>query len=226
MEHLIIAIDGPAGSGKSTISRLLAKRLGIQYLDTGAMYRSVALWLKEQDIDIDDEEALNRAIKSVFIEFKNQRVLLNGRDISDLIRTPEIDMLASNVSKIACIRQRLTGLQRKIGQNMPIVAEGRDMGTVVFPDAHFKFFITATPEERAKRRQKQLAIKGETVLYETILYQIKKRDKLDSERKIAPLMPAKNAIIIDTTDKDIEEVLHQILDYIKVYKNGCKGDLL
>ncbi len=211
----VIAIDGPAGAGKSTIAKLLAKRLGLQYLDTGAMYRAVALAVKEASISPEDEAKIERLLPTLTIDLDGERVFLNGRDVSHLIRTPEIDLLASAVSRLGAVRRYLNQLQREFPSKKGIVAEGRDMGTVVFPDSPYKFFLTATPEERAKRRKKQLEMQGENVLYETILKQIKKRDKQDSDRAIAPLRQAEDAQLIDTTGKTIDEILDEIIRRIK-----------
>ncbi|OCC14927.1 Cytidylate kinase [Dissulfuribacter thermophilus] len=207
----VIAIDGPAGSGKSTIARLLAERLDFQYLDTGAMYRAVALAVHRKNLDPNDEESVRKLLPTLSIDLRGDRTFLNAEDVSHLIRTPEIDLLASTVSKLPCVREFLTKLQRDFAEGRDIVAEGRDMGTVVFPEAPYKFFLTASPEERARRRKKQLETQGEKVLYETILYQIKSRDKQDSGRSIAPLKVAKNAVVVDTTGKTIEEVLTEII---------------
>ena len=211
----VIAIDGPAGAGKSTIAKLLAKRLRYQYLDTGAMYRAVALAVKEAGISTEDEGAIAALLPTLSIELDEERVILNGRDISNSIRTPQMDLLSSTISKKAAVRAFLTGLQRAFARQQNLVAEGRDMGTVVFPETPFKFFLTATPEERAKRRKKQLEMQGENVLYETILEQIKTRDKQDSERSLAPLKRAQDAKLIDTTGKNIQEILDEIIRSIK-----------
>ena len=211
----VIAIDGPAGAGKSTVARLLAKRLGFQYLDTGAMYRAVALALKEAGIPLENEDGIASLLASIAIELRDERIYLNGRDVSKAIRTPEMDLLASLVAQNETIRQFLTGLQRDFGRSRDIVAEGRDMGTVVFPETPFKFFLTATPEERAKRRKKQLEMQGKNVLYEIILKQIKKRDKQDSERSLAPLKQAPDAKLIDTTGRNVEAVIDEIVRSIK-----------
>ena len=211
----VIAIDGPAGAGKSTVARLLAKRLGFQYLDTGAMYRAVALALKEAGISLENEDEIASLLASISIELRDERIYLNGRDVSKAIRTPEMDLLASLVAQNETVRRFLTGLQRDFGRSKDIVAEGRDMGTVVFPETPFKFFLTATPEERAKRRKKQLEMQGENVLCEIILKQIKKRDKQDSERSLAPLKQALDAELIDTTGKNVETVIDKIVRSIK-----------
>lgn len=211
----VIAIDGPAGAGKSTIAKLLAERLGFQYLDTGAMYRAVALAIKEANIPPEDEKEVEKLLSEITLDLDGERIILNGRDVSNLIRTQEIDLLSSAVSRLEVVRKHLTRLQREFASKRDVVAEGRDMGTVVFPDSPYKFFLTATAQERARRRKKQLEMRGENVLYEIILKQIKKRDEQDSGRAIAPLRQAEDAEAIDTTGKTIEEILDEIIRRIK-----------
>ena len=210
----VITIDGPAGAGKSTVARILAKRLGYQYLDTGAMYRAVALAVKRAKIAPEEEERVEGLLKGIRIDLHGDSVFLNGEDVSNLIRDPEIDLLASRVSRIRPVREFLTGLQRAFSQGKAIVAEGRDMGTVVFPDAPYKFFLTASPEERARRRKRQLEMQGKDVSYEAILLQIRERDEADSKRAIAPLQMAPDATLVDTTQLEIEDVIEKILRVI------------
>jgi len=213
---VIITIDGPAGAGKSSISKALAEKLGLTYLDSGAMYRALALYMLEKGVDINDEAQVNKHLKEVKIDFDNGSVRLDSTDVSHLIRTPEIDAASSAVSRFKAVRQRLTELQKKIGEKGGVVAEGRDMGTVVFPEADFKFFLTASPEERARRRMAQLERKNKNIIkHEIILHQIKNRDKADTMREIAPLRPANDAIIIDSTNLTFDEVLNKILNIIK-----------
>ncbi len=211
---LIITIDGPAGAGKSTISKKVAKRLGFLYLDTGAMYRACALFMKKQCIPLDDEDKVSYMLKDFSIDFCKGCVFLNGKDVSLQIRTPEIDKAASQVSRIQAVRDKLSFLQKKIASDTDTVVEGRDMGTVVFPDADLKIFLTASPEERARRRQKQLAEQGNIISFDIILQQIKKRDKADTERSIAPLKPAKDAKIIDSSDMTADEVVEEIIKFL------------
>lgn len=210
---MIIAIDGPAGSGKSTVAKLVAKKLGFFYLDTGAMYRAVAYKMKKENLS---EKELIEKLGSIDLRLldtdKGIKVILDGEDITGKIRTEEIGKLASQIAKIPEIREKLVQLQRKIAlEAKNAVLEGRDIGTVVFPDAELKIFMTASPEERAKRRYLQLKEKGENPNYEDILRSVLERDKADMERKIAPLKPAKDAIVIDTTNKTIEEVVNIIV---------------
>jgi len=219
-KNYIITIDGPVGSGKSTIGRLLAGRKGLVYLDTGAMYRAVALEAQCKGVDPASEKALQILCAQVDISFKQeqdgQRVFLLGRDVTDQIRTPEISMLASRISAVKAVREEMVKLQRQIGQKGGIVVDGRDAGTVIFPHARFKFYMDATIEIRAERRYKEFVDKNIKVSYNGIFQDIKKRDHDDSSRKIAPLKPAEDALIIDTTEMTIEEVLDRISREIEV----------
>ncbi len=211
----IVTIDGPAGAGKSTISRMVARRLKYHRLDTGAMYRAVAWLLKEEGASLSDMDTVSRICRECRIRFDGEHIFINQRDVTNLIRSPEMDMLASRVSSIPVVRERLAGMQKEIGLKGRCVAEGRDMGTVVFPEADYKFFLTATAEERARRRKKQLEIAGEIVLYEIILKQIIERDKADSSRAMSPLKPADDAILLDSTSFSPAEVVDFILAEIK-----------
>ncbi|MCD6261449.1 MAG: (d)CMP kinase [Deltaproteobacteria bacterium] len=214
----VITIDGPAGSGKSTVSRLLAERLGYVYLDTGAMYRAVALVAKENDISVDDEAEMGRLCRFIDLSFNLDqdppRLFYNGADISKRIRTPEIDMLASNVSAVKTVRYEMRRLQRQIAKDIDVVAEGRDMGTEVFPSAMYKFFLTASIDVRSKRRYAERLNRGETVSLEDVKKEMEKRDSQDQMRAVAPLRPAEDAKIIDssllTPDKVIEEMIRYI----------------
>lgn len=218
---IVVAIDGPSGVGKSTISRELASRLGFTYLDTGAMYRAVALFFQRSAIDLEDNDMVKDALERITIELYPARskdedvmVRLNGEEVGQLIRTPEISMLASRVSAHPSVRAKLTLMQQRLGKDGTVVAEGRDTGTVVFPDAKYKFFLDATPEERANRRVLQLRARGEQVNEKKLLEQTIKRDKDDSERQIAPLKKAEDAIYIDTTSISETQVLEKIAAFI------------
>ncbi|MFO7605534.1 MAG: (d)CMP kinase [Desulfurivibrionaceae bacterium] len=207
----IVTIDGPSGAGKSTISQRLAARLGYAYLDTGAMYRAVGLKIERTGIDCDDGTVLSRLLDSIDLQLSavggETRVILDGQDVSEAIRTPEISMAASRVSALPSVRAKLTSLQRAIGGNGGVVAEGRDMGTVVFPEAAWKFFLDATPEERSRRRVLQLKEQGQQVDEQETLTQIIERDRADSSRALAPLKPASDAVVIDSSRMTIEEVV-------------------
>ncbi|UCD65895.1 MAG: (d)CMP kinase, partial [Deltaproteobacteria bacterium] len=219
----IITIDGPSGAGKSTISKLLAAKLQYTYLDTGAMYRVVGLQVERSGLDLQTENAKERLtglLDSLEMtlasgeEGQETRAFLNGEDVSDAIRTPEMAMIASRVSAEPEVRKKLTEMQREIGSKGAIVAEGRDMGTIVFPDAKYKFFLDAAPEERARRRQKQLLEKGKKVEYEELLTQIQKRDRDDSSRSLAPLQPAEDAVVIDSSEMNIDEVVSFMMNAV------------
>ncbi len=210
----IVTIDGPSGSGKSTISRLLAKKLQFAFLDTGAMYRAVGLKIKEVGVDLADQVALQKILHALDLTLEpgdaDTKVLLDGTDVSLAIRTAEMGMVASKVSALGAVRQKLTDLQQKIGSKGAVVAEGRDMGTVVFPCARYKFFLSASPEERARRRTLQLEEQGMPSEYEQILGQIKQRDHDDRTRELAPLKPADDANIVDSSEMTIA----QVVDYM------------
>jgi cytidylate kinase len=212
----VVTIDGPSGAGKSTISRGLAAKLHFTYLDTGAMYRAVGLALTRQGIDLADTPALRKCLDGIELTLApngddDVRVLLNGEDVSQAIRTPEMGLIASRVSADPLVREKLTALQRQLGEKGGIVAEGRDMGTVVFPEAACKFFLDASAEVRARRRQNQMAEKGQSVDYQEILDQISKRDYDDSRRALAPLRPAADAIIVDSSSMGPEAVIDYML---------------
>jgi cytidylate kinase len=219
----IVTIDGPSGAGKSTISKLLAARLHYTYLDTGAMYRVVGLQVERSGLDLEAGDAREKLVHLLDTldltlapgeEGQETRAFLHGEDVSQAIRTPEIAMVASRVSAEPEVRRKLTEMQRTIGNKGAIVAEGRDMGTVVFPQARHKFFLDASPEERARRRQKQLQEKGQKVNYAELLAQIQKRDRDDSSRSLAPLKPAADAIVIDSSQMSIDEVVSFMLQSI------------
>lgn len=218
-DKLNIAIDGPAGSGKSTVSKILSRRLDILYLDTGAMYRACALACVNCGIDCRDENAVESIVDSINIdvkyENKAQRTYLNGKDVSTLIRTPEISMLASVVSAHGCIRTKMVELQRKIAAENSCVLDGRDIGTNVLPNAKFKFFLTASPEIRAKRRLSENEVKGFKQSFDDVLKEIKMRDEQDTNRKIAPLLKAEDAKEINTDSLSEEEVADAICGEIQ-----------
>ncbi len=214
-----IAIDGPSGSGKSTLAKGAAEKLGIMYLDTGAMYRTCALCAIKSGIDPKDEEAVKDMLGSMDLKIKFedgiQHMLLNGEDVTGSIRTPEVSMAASAISALPVIRTAMVDMQRKIAADQSFVVDGRDIGSVVLPDARYKFFLTASSEARAKRRCLELEQKGTIQAYEDVLKDIIQRDKQDSERAASPLVKVDDAILIDTSDIGIEETLELLLSYIK-----------
>lgn len=214
----IIAIDGPSGAGKSTVSQRVAKKLGYLYLDTGAMYRACALKAIQLGMDLDNLGCAEKLAQNLEIELRKNndqlQVLLDGKEVSREIRTPEMGMNASKISQHLPVRKKLWELQRKMAEKGGIVAEGRDMATVVFPDADFKFYLTASPEVRAKRRYQELLEKGHQVNFEEILKEVRNRDEQDSKRKLAPLKKADDAIEIDTSGLNIDQVVDKIIGKI------------
>ena len=216
MSTINIAIDGPAGAGKSTIAKMVSARLGYIYVDTGALYRTVALYITENNIpDEDIEKSLENADVSLRFVDGVQRVFLGDRDVSDLIRTPEISMAASRTSAIPAVRAYLFETQQKIAHENNILMDGRDIGTVVLPNADVKIFLTASAEERANRRYKELAEKPECPSYEDILKDIVQRDYQDMHREIAPLKQADDAVLVDTTKLSLDESAEAIVNVIK-----------
>lgn len=212
---MIVTIDGPAGSGKSTVARLLAARLGFDYLDTGAMYRAVALALARRGVAFADLPAVDAALPDVHIELPPGRVLLNGEDVSAAIRTPETSQGASKVAVIPAVRRFLAAEQRRIATGRSIVCEGRDQGTFVFPDAGCKFFLNADPRVRAERRHCELAAKGERVTVEEVLAAQEERDARDAQRDLAPMRPAADAVILDTTHLTPDAVLSELEEIVR-----------
>lgn len=214
----VVAIDGPAGSGKGTITKLVAKKLNLVNVDTGAMYRCVALKALRNDIDSTEIKKIEELLSDITIEIKregeNQIIFLDGEDVSNQIRTPEVDACVAKFAALACVRNKVTPLQRKMGERQDIIMEGRDIGTTVFPNADVKIYLDASVEERANRRYKQDLEKGMKVTYEEILESIKKRHKLETEREIAPLVQAEDAIYIDSSNMTIEEVANKVVEIV------------
>jgi CMP/dCMP kinase len=214
-KKIIITIDGPAGSGKSTVARQLAQRLGVRFLDTGAMYRGVALAVVRAGISEGDQEAVATIAADVQIDFKEENLLLNGKDASQDIRTPEVTAVSSIVAAYPAIRSRMVELQRSIGAIGSMVTEGRDQGTIVFPNADHKFFITASLETRSRRRQRELSSNGANLKLSVVREQLRQRDDRDEQRAHAPMKPAKNAIIVDTSEMNIGDVVQYLCTTIE-----------
>lgn len=214
-----IAIDGPAGAGKSTVARGAAKKLGYIYVDTGALYRTVALYVLQNGRNVHDPERVKAALSDIRIELRFvggvQRVYLNGQDVSEEIRTPEVSMGASAVAALPCVREFLFEQQRRIAREKDCIMDGRDIGTVVLPDAQVKVFLTASAEERARRRHRELVEKGEDVPFEEVLRDVQERDYNDSHRAVAPLKQAKDAMLLDTTGMTLEESVNRLIQCIK-----------
>lgn len=216
---LKIALDGPSGSGKSTIAKRLSKELDILYLDTGAMYRATALKALKLNVDTFDEKGVSSFINDLNLEIKyengSQQTYLDGENVSDKIREPQVSMAASNISRLKCVRLKMVEMQRKIASSTSCVLDGRDIGSYVLPDADYKFYITASVEVRAQRRFKELTEKGFNVDFEALKKEIEQRDYNDSHRDFAPLVKAKDAIFIDTSDMDIDGVVNAVMSHIK-----------
>lgn len=215
MSNIItIAVDGPSGAGKSTVAKAVAKKMNIDYIDTGAMYRAVGYKMIQEGVALDDVEALAKMLETTDIDFANGNIMLDGININGLIRTPEISKQASDCSALQIVREKLVDLQRKMGQTKSVIMDGRDIGTNVFPNADYKFYITASAEERANRRYKELIEKGQDVVYEDVLKDIIQRDHNDSTRKLNPLKKADDAIELDTTVMTIDEVVNFVCEEI------------
>ncbi|HJU63594.1 MAG TPA: (d)CMP kinase [Candidatus Binatia bacterium] len=219
MSALIIAIDGPSAAGKSTLAKRLAKELGFTYLDTGAMYRALALKVLREGIDIGNDEMLTELIGRTVIDLLEDEgklhVLLDGEDVSELIRTPEVSQMASKASALKTVRQWMLVLQRALGQRGDVVAEGRDTGTVVFPNAEVKIYLDASAQERARRRVEELRRSGRQVGLDETLREMVERDKRDSERDLAPLCKATDAVAIDSSALDAEALAQKVMHEIR-----------
>ena len=211
----VITIDGPAGAGKSSVAKNVARELGINYLDTGAIYRAIALILAEAEIKPGNDEYLREALGEIRVELRDGKVLVNDFDVSGEIRTPEVDELASVYSALPIVRKALLGLQQEQEKHGSIVAEGRDVGSVVFPNALIKIFLTASPEARAKRRYTERISKGKPADYDAILAAIVERDKNDSTRAASPLTVPEGAVYLDTSDMTEQQVTQFIIEHVK-----------
>ena len=213
--RISVAIDGPAGAGKSTIAMLVAKKFDLMYINTGAMYRAVALKCREKNIEIHEINKICELIDNMKMKFENDDLILNGENIQSKLTMPEISSVVSAYASIKEVRERLVKLQREMSNKFDVIMDGRDIGTVVLKDSKYKFFLTATPEERADRRFRELSKRGLNVNYDEILKDIIRRDYEDSNREIDPLRKAEDAIEIDTTGLNIQEVTDKICSYIK-----------
>ena len=218
MANYSIAIDGPGGAGKSTIAKIIAKKLGCVYIDTGAMYRAVGLFAVRKGIDTENSEALSMVLDEIEIDIENSggemRIFLCGEDVSDKIRTPEISMAASNVAKAVPVRLKLVELQRKLAEKSSVIMDGRDIGSYVLPNADAKIYLTADVEDRAQRRYDELILKGQQVDFNDVLEDMKKRDYNDSNRDFAPLCKAEDALLVDTTGLELEQSVEKLFDII------------
>lgn len=210
-----IALDGPAGSGKSTVAKIIAKKLGIEYLDTGAMYRAVTLFVVNNQVALTDENAVEQALKEIHIDFANGRLILNQKDVSEEIRSPEIAARVSEVAAIKAIRVAMVEQQQAMASRKEIIMDGRDIGTVVLPNTPYKFYLTASIEERALRRFEEMKVKGLDVELNQIQEDIATRDAYDMGRKESPLVQATDAVLVDTTGMDIEGVVACLLKHIE-----------
>ena len=217
MNNIIVAIDGPAGSGKSTIAKIIAKKFNFTYIDTGAMYRMITLYLLENNIDFDDLKEIEKVLNTVNLDMQGDKFFLDNVDVSTKIREKRINDNVSKVASIKIVRSNLVDLQRKISNNKNVILDGRDVGTVIFPNAQVKIFLIASPEERARRRYKEFLEKKTEITYEEVLKSIKERDHIDSTRKESPLKKADDAIELDTTNLTIEDVINFISN--KIEKN-------
>lgn len=219
MNKYIIAVDGPSAAGKSYLAKAISDRLNIVYIDTGAMYRAVALYVMENDIDISNEEIMEKELNNIDIKFERingeLHIFLNDKDVSSEIRTEKIAMLASKVSSLKCVRYDMVDRQRKLGEKCSVILDGRDIGSVVFPNADLKIYLTASEEERAKRRLYDLEMKNIETSFEEVLEDIKKRDYNDIHKPISPLVKTEDAVLIDTTNMLKEEVIAKVVALLK-----------
>lgn len=215
-ERYTIAIDGPVGAGKSTLARLVAKKLNIIYVDTGAMYRTVGLCALRNGLKLDDRAGIVALLPKIELDVKIvdgvQQIFLNGEDVSSLIRTPEISMAASNVSKILEVREKLVELQRSLAERVSVIMDGRDIGTVVLPNASTKIYLTASIDVRARRRYNELVAKGQDVTFDEVKMDIIKRDDNDMNREVSPLRPADDCVTLDTSDMTLDEAVDAIIE--------------
>ena len=218
MNNIIVAIDGPAGSGKSTIAKLIAKKFNFTYIDTGAMYRMITLYLLENNIDFDDLKEIEKVLNIVNLDMQGDKFYLNNVDVSTKIREKRINENVSKVASIKIVRSNLVDLQRKVSNNKNVILDGRDVGTVIFPNAQVKIFLIASPEERARRRYKEFLEKNTEITYDEVLKSIKERDHIDSTRDESPFVKADDAIELDSTNLTIDDVVNFISKEIEKVK--------
>lgn len=211
---ITIAIDGPAGSGKSTVSKKLAKKLGIDYIDTGAMYRALTLKILNNNVNIYNKDELRHVLDNTEIDFRENHIILDNKVVDDDIRKNEISNNVSNIAKLKEVREKLVEIQRKLANNKSIIMDGRDIGSYVLPNADYKFYLTASIEERGRRRYIELKKKGYSVELDEVINEIRERDHIDTTREFAPLIKSVDAIEIDTTNKSIDDVINEILKII------------
>lgn len=226
--QLVIAIDGPAGAGKSTVARAVAQALNYTYIDSGAMYRAIALAALRSGVQLEDEEAVAELARMVTVELKTtptgNRILLDGEDVTEQLRAPDVAAAASPVAAIPGVRRRLVEQQRALARRGGVVMDGRDIGTVVLPDADVKLFLTASARERAKRRWLELQAAGHQVSLDDIQRDLEERDRRDTQRAVSPLRKADDAVEIDTTDKSVDEVVRQVLDIVRKEQLTCSTE--
>lgn len=215
MKNLVIAVDGPAGAGKSTIAKIVADKLNINYIDTGAMYRAITYKVLQNNIDVNNEDPIIEIAKNSDIDFKDNNIYLDGKILKEEIRTPEVSNNVSNIAQIKEVRYLMVDVQREIGNKSSVILDGRDIGSYVFPNADYKFFLVASPEERGERRYKELIKKGYDTSLEEVIKDVIRRDEIDSNREFAPLVKASDAIEIDTTGKSIDEVVESVISKIR-----------
>lgn len=221
-KRCLVAIDGPVGAGKSTVAKITARKLNIVYIDTGAMYRAVGLYVTRKGLDTKDANQVNSVLDEISLDVKlsneGQKIFLNGEDVTKLIRTPEISMAASNVSAVKEVREKLVEIQRNLAESKSVIMDGRDIGTVVLPNATTKIFLNADLDVRADRRYKELIKKGQNVTFEDVKNDIIKRDKNDMSRAASPLKKADDAVEVDTTGKTLDEVVNDIISIVNEKK--------
>ncbi len=218
----IITIDGPAGSGKSSVAKRVAQELGFVHLDSGAIYRAVTLFLLQRSVSPSDVSKIEECLKELDLKVKDQQIYINGENVTEAIRSPQVDEMVSLYSALPVVRKYLLTLQRELQDGQDLIAEGRDMGTVIFPDADLKIFLKADAKTRAIRRWKELMERGVDISFDDVYYQIIQRDEKDSNRELSPLIPAEDAIILDTSDLTLDEVVERVIKLVKDHVEQVK----